>query len=56
MAKEKKRPPAPQKNPVGRPAKMVVKIDDSPENVAKALFGKRRKSEQRQRDKEQGSS
>ena len=40
---KRKRPPAPQNNPVGRPPKMVVKIDDTPENVAKALFGKRRK-------------
>ena len=28
-----------KKRPVGRPPKMVVKIDDTPENVAKAMFG-----------------
>ena len=32
------RPPA-AKRPVGRPPKMVVKIDDTPENVAKSMFG-----------------
>lgn len=43
MAEKKPpRPPA-AKAPRGRPPKMVVKIDDTPENVAKALFGKRRK-------------
>ena len=38
----KKRPTPAQNIPVrsrGRPPKMVVKIDDSPENVAKAMFG-----------------
>ena len=28
-----------EKRPVGRPPKMIVKIDDTPENVAKAIFG-----------------
>ena len=28
-----------EKRPVGRPPEMVVKIDDTPDNVAKALFG-----------------
>ena len=32
------KPPA-TKRPVGRPPKMVVKIDDTPENVAKSMFG-----------------
>ena len=40
MSKRKRptRPPA-AKRPVGRPPKMVVKIDDTPENVAKSMFG-----------------
>ena len=27
------------KRPVGRPPKLVVKIDDTPQNVARSLFG-----------------
>ena len=27
------------KRPVGRPPKLVVKIDDQPRNVARSLFG-----------------
>lgn len=42
MAQKKPaRPPAAKAQRRGRPPKMVVKIDDTPENVAKALFGKR---------------
>lgn len=36
---DKLKPSEPKKRPVGRPPKLVVKIDDSPENTAKALFG-----------------
>ena len=46
--KKPPRPPA-AKAPRGRPPKMVVKIDDTPENVAKALFGKRGKQQQEER-------
>ena len=34
---KEKRPPAPQ----GRPPERVVKIDDTPRNVARAFFGMR---------------
>ena len=27
------------KRPVGRPPKLVLKIDDTPQNVARSLFG-----------------
>jgi len=40
--KQRKRPPGP-KRPVGRPPELVVKIDDTPENVARAAFGMKRK-------------
>ena len=48
--------PPPPKRPVGRPPELVVKIDDTPENVARAAFGKRRKREQRRRDEEESTS
>ena len=44
---QQKRPPA-AKRPVGRPPKMVVKIDDTPENVAKSMFGIKRKNAPKQ--------
>ena len=34
-----KQPQPEKKRPIGRPPKLVARIDDSPENVAKALFG-----------------
>lgn len=40
--KQSKRPPGP-KRPVGRPTELEVKIDDTPENVARAAFGMKRK-------------
>ena len=46
----KRKPPIPRedmkepieprpKRPVGRPPKLVLKIDDTPQNVARSLFG-----------------
>ena len=52
--KQRPKPPA-QKRPVGRPPELVVKIDDTPENVARTAFGMKRKPVSRKdSDKQDG--
>ena len=45
---DERRPPA----PLGHPLKRVVKIDDTPRNVVRVLFGKRSAKIERPDDKE----